>query len=728
MNTNDTQQEHIYNERIQEFFSLFDKKDDPIYNARVDFNTVKFLTERADWDWNEDKDKNKACGVILQECNKIKKAEQKLESEVQKRLKEYVDDVAGVSIYGNHASITLGDDKKEFKISEFLNSDFCQKNGISGFSTLHSDGKSGMHGFVAEEGGKKIRYYVVTDGSYEMTLNWYVNGEKCTIKVNIDKEGVNLIEPNSVTEQLKKQLEVNKDVKIGGLFLHEIKFREKGKVNEVQHDGKDNQVLNKSSEIAIKSNSRDIEQEIKKPVQKHQATHMNREIGSQTPPLPPLRTSSLPPKKDVFDEQVESKLGSRKPDRSEHIPNNQQKGATSDPSDGSTFTKSVSHNQDNRQKDERYDNPTFGHAVPGSQKPDRSEQTPNNQQQPKTQQQEGNSKGDLLQDIRNFKRNSLRRTGVVDGSGASMEGGRENESTSSILETLKDKVPYLPYSNIHEHDSDNRGASDAEWEESKQPLSVPKPNSKSDSGYSPQIHAQSQVDPEQSKRSLENIEQSNQTPPENLLKEIRDRSQQDNRGLRQVDPTDKLSQDKEDGLLKDSSTDVKTNDSGYSSPTHANHGQSQVNPGQLKASLMNVEQRDDTLLTEFISKLDKETQKFPLKPVNQKEMSEQTKEHLLAAGLLKDSSTDIKTVAEQENNDTNSIVDKNSELYKLLEKDAAQLKVGVIEEERKDTLTEHTDSYDRNRIALGNRNKRPLDWAKRIAESQEKDTNKSILM
>ncbi|MDR2045777.1 MAG: hypothetical protein LBP77_02190 [Rickettsiales bacterium] len=303
---------------------------------------------------------------------------------------------------------------------------------------------------------------------------------------------------------------------------------------------------------------------------------------------------------------------------------------------------------------------------------------------------------------------------------------------------------YSPFPDIHKHNSDNRGASDAEWEESKQPLSVPKPNSKSDSGYSPQIHAQSQVDPEQSKRSLENIEQSNQTPPENLLKEIRDRSQQDNRGLRQVDPTDKLPQDKEDGLQKDDLADVKTvegptvsvsastpnsiSDSGYSSPTHANHKQPQVNPGQLKASLMNVEQRDDTLLTEFTSKLDKETQKFPLKPVNQKEMSEQTKEHLLAAGLLKDSSTDIKTVAEQENNDTNSIVDKNSNLYKLLEKDEAQLKVGVIEEERKDTLTEHTDSYDRNRIALGNRNKRPLDWAKHIAESQEKDTNKSILM
>ncbi|WP_375604434.1 hypothetical protein NOX90_02700 [Wolbachia endosymbiont of Anurida maritima] len=158
MNTNDTQQEHIYNERIQEIFPLFDKikkEDDPIYNARVDFNTVKFLTKHANWNWDEEENKNKAYGVILQECDKTKKAGQDLESEVKERLKEYVDDVAGVSIYGNHAIITLGDNKKEFKISEFLNSDFCEKNGISGFSTLHSDGKSGMHGFVAEEEGKK---------------------------------------------------------------------------------------------------------------------------------------------------------------------------------------------------------------------------------------------------------------------------------------------------------------------------------------------------------------------------------------------------------------------------------------------------------------------------------------------------------------------------------------------------------------------------------------------
>ncbi|WP_425385903.1 hypothetical protein [Wolbachia endosymbiont (group A) of Barypeithes pellucidus] len=947
MSTNDTQQEHIYNERIQEFFPLFDKKDDPIYNARVDFNTVKFLIERADWDWNEDKDKNKACGVILQECDKTKKARQELEDKAKEELNKYItianninDDVKDkkVSIYGNHASITLEDNKKEFKISEFLNSDFCEKNEISGFSTLHSDGKSGMHGFVAEEGGKKIRHYVVTDGSYEMTLKWYAKGEECKIKIKIDANGVDLVKGDDFSLE---RLEANQDIKIGGLFLHEIQFREKGKVNEVQHDGKE------SSEIAIKSNSRDIEQGVEKPPIGGLFSHsLQQEVESQTtrlqsndendsgygsqgknpqnkktPPQVPTRTSSL--KKDVLNEQGS---GSQKPDGlrgNEQTPNNQQKGATtvsrsdsrdnydfpsSDPSDSSTFTKSVSHNQDNRQEDERYDNPTFatfGHAVPGSQKPDRSEQTPNDQQQPEIPQQEGNSKSDLLQEIRNFKKNNLRHTDVDDRE-ASIAGSRKNNP--SPLETLKDRIPYSPSPDPDIYNSDNQSASGAEWKESEQSFSVPKPNSKSDSGSSSQIHAQPQVDPEQPKRSLENIEQSDQTPPENLLKEIRDRSQQDNRGLRQVDPTDKLSQDKEDGLqkdnladvktvegptvnvsastpnsisdsgyisptssdskpqtdlkqvgrkleehinltlfeelkntlgqenlglkpadqsqiseetkkrlredglLKDSSTDVKTNDSGYSSPTHDNNEQSQVNPGQLKASLMNVEQRDDTLLTEFTSKLDKETQKFPLKPVDQRGiseqtkehllaagllkdsstdikandsgysspthdnneqsqvnpeqlkaslmnveqkddtllteftskldketqkfplkpvdqrgMSEQTKEHLLAAGLLKDSSTDVKTVAERENADTSPTVDKNSELYKLLEKDKIQLEVGVIKEEREDTLTEHTDSCDRDRIALGNRNKRPLDWTKRIAESQqEKDTNKGI--
>ncbi|MGL9688979.1 MAG: hypothetical protein ACR5K6_04465 [Wolbachia sp.] len=211
MNTENIQQERSYHEFIQNFSSLSKEikedfylllsnevKDEPIYNAVVDFNIVKFSIEHPYWD--EDENKNKACEVILQECDKIKKAAQKLEDKAkqtlqekaEKELSQYIEGGVkkdGVKIYGNHASITLEDNKKEFKISEFLNSDFCQKNAIFGFSTLHSDGKSGMHGFVAEEGGRKIRHYVVIDGSYEMTLNWYVNGEKCTVTININADG-----------------------------------------------------------------------------------------------------------------------------------------------------------------------------------------------------------------------------------------------------------------------------------------------------------------------------------------------------------------------------------------------------------------------------------------------------------------------------------------------------------------------------------------------------------
>ncbi|MGL9731891.1 MAG: hypothetical protein ACR5KX_03740 [Wolbachia sp.] len=57
---------------------------------------------------------------------------------------------------------------------------------------------------------------------------------------------------------------------------------------------------------------------------------------------------------------------------------------------------------------------------------------------------------------------------------------------------------------------------------------------------------------------------------------------------------------------------------------------------------MNAGQSNDTLLTKYTSKLDRETQKFPLRPVDQKEISEQTRELLLADGLLKDNSTDVK--------------------------------------------------------------------------------------
>ncbi|WP_349968427.1 hypothetical protein [Wolbachia endosymbiont of Armadillidium arcangelii] len=161
---------------------------------------------------------------------------------LKKVLNGYIENgVETVSIYRSCAEIELRANKHEFKISEFLNSNFCKDNGILGFSTLHSNGKSGIHGFVSEEG---IRYYIVTDGSYEMTLNWYdKDGKKCTIIINIDASGIELIERNSVTDD---QLKANKDVKIGNLFLYQIKFKNKEEGNH------------KSSETVIENGNRNI--------------------------------------------------------------------------------------------------------------------------------------------------------------------------------------------------------------------------------------------------------------------------------------------------------------------------------------------------------------------------------------------------------------------------------------------------------------------------------------
>lgn len=754
MNTQSTQQ---YHEFIRGFFTLFDeikKEDDPIYNSRVGFNAVKFLIKHPIWNLEIDEDKNKAYEVILPEQNKIKKAEQKLESEVKARLKEYVDDIAGVSIYGDHASITLGDDKKEFKISEFLNSDFCQKKGISGFSTLHSDGKSGMHGFVAEEGEKRIRHYVVTDGSYEMTLNWHdKNGKKCTIKIKIDKDGVDLTERNGVTEE---QLKANTDVKIGGLFLYQIQFKEKGQEQEKQQSSETFIESDISKGIGVQA-TQDQEVEFKHVTTS--TTNSNNASAKKIPPSLPPRASSLT-NNQKKDEYQPIRINSR----------NNYNSPYSDASSSSTiFTKSVIYNQDNTQEDERYDNPTFatfGHAVPGSRKSDESEQISNNRQKGAIFDPTTTESAAPVQDVA-FKK-------VKDA--FKYENAKESRNTGN-------KQPL------------NDVASILAWKAKNELL-------RSESEYDEEF---SDFEDGWSDNEDEYITLSNPQSDYKQEKDYLSTKENEERGNnKQKETEDKL---QENESLEYSSTDIKTNDSGYSSPTHSNHEKSRVNSGQLKASLMNVEQRDDTLLTEFTSKLDKETQKFPLKPVDQKEMSEQIKEHLLAAGLLKDNAEEkeindsgyssptytsnynfqvnseqlekkLETIepkdtleklnkglrepshqatkdlfsesmlkeikegkkydpvrkllerkvaeqeAEQENDNTNLTIDKNSELYKLLEKDAAQLKAGIVEEERKDTLTERNDSPDRNRIALANRNRI---WAKLIAEEkQKKDSGISI--
>ncbi|MHC3897729.1 UNVERIFIED_CONTAM: hypothetical protein LBW93_02245 [Wolbachia endosymbiont of Nasonia longicornis] len=234
------EQKDDYHDFIQRFLFLLGKikeKNKSIHTAVASFHILSFLIK-----YNANFNEDEVYKAVIQDFNNVKEARLELQDKAKKVLNGYIEsDVETVSIYGSCAEVKLGANKNKFKVSEFLNSNFCQDNGISGFSTLHSNGKNGMHGFVSEEG---IRHYVVTDGAYEMTLNWCdEDGKKCTIIINIDANGIELIERNRVTDD---QLKANKDVKIGNLFLYQIKFRNKEKGNH------------KSSEIVIENGNRNI--------------------------------------------------------------------------------------------------------------------------------------------------------------------------------------------------------------------------------------------------------------------------------------------------------------------------------------------------------------------------------------------------------------------------------------------------------------------------------------
>ncbi|WP_245970125.1 hypothetical protein [Wolbachia endosymbiont of Bemisia tabaci] len=234
------EQKDDYHDFIQRFLFLLGKikeKNKSIHTAVASFHILSFLIK-----YNANFNEDEVYKAVIQDFNNVKEARLELQDKAKKVLNGYIESgVETVSIYGSCAEVKLGSNKNEFKVSEFLNSNFCQDNGITGFSTLHSNGKNGMHGFVSEEG---IRHYVVTDGAYEMTLNWCdEDGKKCTIIINIDANGIELIERNRVTDD---QLKANKDVKIGNLFLYQIKFRNKEKGNH------------KSSEIVIENGNRNI--------------------------------------------------------------------------------------------------------------------------------------------------------------------------------------------------------------------------------------------------------------------------------------------------------------------------------------------------------------------------------------------------------------------------------------------------------------------------------------
>ncbi|GFY08040.1 uncharacterized protein TNCV_1354571 [Trichonephila clavipes] len=110
------------------------------------------------------------------------------------------------------ARTVLDNYKTPISISDLLKGEMCKKYNIKAITFLlpDQDEKRGIRCRLGEDG---TRIYEVANGSYDMTLNWYVEGKECKMKINISDDGsVKFIESNGVTWE---QLAAHKEVKVG---------------------------------------------------------------------------------------------------------------------------------------------------------------------------------------------------------------------------------------------------------------------------------------------------------------------------------------------------------------------------------------------------------------------------------------------------------------------------------------------------------------------------------
>lgn len=102
--------------------------------------------------------------------------------------------------------------KKEINLLDFLSGKSCNELGITTVTLCSPDDNKtrGIRLSLCEDGTK---IYEVAHDSYEMTVNWEVEGKECKIKVLIHSDKpVEFIERNGITEE---QLQANTEVILG---------------------------------------------------------------------------------------------------------------------------------------------------------------------------------------------------------------------------------------------------------------------------------------------------------------------------------------------------------------------------------------------------------------------------------------------------------------------------------------------------------------------------------
>lgn len=110
--------------------------------------------------------------------------------------------------------------KKNDKINvrDLLENDICKEYDFSAVNICHKDGTRGLRLIICEDvDGNECRLYRVISQTYDMTINWEVEGKKCKIKINISDDGsVKILKRNGVTDE---EICAHKSVFLGGKEL-----------------------------------------------------------------------------------------------------------------------------------------------------------------------------------------------------------------------------------------------------------------------------------------------------------------------------------------------------------------------------------------------------------------------------------------------------------------------------------------------------------------------------
>jgi hypothetical protein len=117
--------------------------------------------------------------------------------------------------------IMLDGNSKEINMVDILGGDMCKRCRVRAVTLLlPTDDQSEKRGIRCRIDNNGRRIYEVANGSYEMTLKWFVEGKECKIRILISDDGsIKLIEGNGVTEE---QLHAHQEVKVGKQY--ELKF------------------------------------------------------------------------------------------------------------------------------------------------------------------------------------------------------------------------------------------------------------------------------------------------------------------------------------------------------------------------------------------------------------------------------------------------------------------------------------------------------------------------